>query len=184
MALVFKHFWYSYAVLQHNEFWRQNCCPGFIPTGNSIHSYVKCICEVGLPLWLSGKESTYSAEDLGLIPGSGRSCGEENGNPLQYSWLGTKSWTQLSDNTGKIGEVFFNKVEHHLKVVAVGKGKIYCFVKICLLLLYLHVCECTLGVNSFLSVSHLGASVSHLGVFKRIMQPYQARLLSSMQLLT
>ena len=29
----------------------------------------------------------YSAEDPGLIPGSGRSPGEGNGNPLQYSCL-------------------------------------------------------------------------------------------------
>ena len=29
----------------------------------------------------------YSAGDLGSIPGSGRSSGEENGNPLQYSCL-------------------------------------------------------------------------------------------------
>ena len=41
----------------------------------------------GLPRWLSGKESTRKAGDLGLIPGSGRSPGEENGNPLRYSWL-------------------------------------------------------------------------------------------------
>ena len=26
--------------------------------------------------------------DMGLIPGSGRSLGEGNGNPLQYSYLG------------------------------------------------------------------------------------------------
>ena len=25
--------------------------------------------------------------DAGLIPGSGRSCGRGNGNPLQYSYL-------------------------------------------------------------------------------------------------
>ena len=29
-----------------------------------------------------------NAGDMGSIPGSGRSSGEENGNPLQYSWLG------------------------------------------------------------------------------------------------
>ena len=28
------------------------------------------------------------AEDVGSIPGSGRSLGEGNGNPLQYSCLG------------------------------------------------------------------------------------------------
>ena len=32
-----------------------------------------------------GKESACSAGDLGLIPGLGRSPGEGNGNPLQYS---------------------------------------------------------------------------------------------------
>ena len=34
-----------------------------------------------------GKVSACSAGDLGLIPGSGRSPGEGNGNPLQYSCL-------------------------------------------------------------------------------------------------
>ena len=31
--------------------------------------------------------SAYNVGDLGLIPGSGRSPGEGNGNPLQYSCL-------------------------------------------------------------------------------------------------
>ena len=58
-----------------------------------------------------------NAADLGSIPGSGRSPGEGNGNPLQYSCLEnpmdggawwatvhgvTKSWTRLSDLTFKI----------------------------------------------------------------------------------
>ena len=34
-----------------------------------------------------GKESTCNAADLGLIPGLGRSPGERNSNPLQYSCL-------------------------------------------------------------------------------------------------
>ena len=45
----------------------------------------------GLPWWLSGKESSCSARDagdVGSIPGSGKSPGEGNGNPLQYSCLG------------------------------------------------------------------------------------------------
>ena len=41
----------------------------------------------GLPQWLSGKESACNAEDMGLIPGSGRSPGGGKGNPLQYSCL-------------------------------------------------------------------------------------------------
>ena len=34
-----------------------------------------------------GKASAYKEADLGSIPGSGRSSGERNGNPLQYSCL-------------------------------------------------------------------------------------------------
>ena len=34
-----------------------------------------------------GKESACNAGDPGLIPGLGRSPGEENSNPLQYSCL-------------------------------------------------------------------------------------------------
>ena len=64
------------------------------------------------------EESACSAGDAGnvdLIPGSGRSPGVGNGNPLQYSCRGefpgqrilgallvqgiTKSWTQLSTHT-------------------------------------------------------------------------------------
>ena len=33
------------------------------------------------------KACACNAGDVGLIPGSGRSCGEENGNSLQYSCL-------------------------------------------------------------------------------------------------
>ena len=44
----------------------------------------------GLPPWLSGKELVCNARDAGdadSIPGSGRSPGEGNGNPLEYSCL-------------------------------------------------------------------------------------------------
>ena len=41
----------------------------------------------GPPWWLRWQEFTYSAGDLGSIPGSGRSPGEGNGSPLQYSCL-------------------------------------------------------------------------------------------------
>ena len=44
-------------------------------------------CMITHTKWLSGKESTVKQE-TGLIPGSGRSPGEGNGNPLQYSCLG------------------------------------------------------------------------------------------------
>ena len=35
----------------------------------------------------ASKESACNVGDLGLIPGLGRSPGEEIGYPLQYSWL-------------------------------------------------------------------------------------------------
>ena len=41
----------------------------------------------GFPGGSAGKESTCNVEDLGLIPGSGRSPGEGKGYPLQYSDL-------------------------------------------------------------------------------------------------
>ena len=42
---------------------------------------------IGLPKWLSSKESACNAGDVGSIPGSGRSAGEGIGYPLQYSCL-------------------------------------------------------------------------------------------------
>ena len=39
------------------------------------------------PGGLDGKESACNVEDLGSIPGWGRSLGEGNGNPFQYSCL-------------------------------------------------------------------------------------------------
>ena len=42
----------------------------------------------GVPRWLSGKEPACNVGDVDLISGSGRSPGQGNGNPLQYSCLG------------------------------------------------------------------------------------------------
>ena len=42
---------------------------------------------LGFPGGSEGTASAYNAGDLGSIPGSGRSPGEGNGNPLQYSCL-------------------------------------------------------------------------------------------------
>ena len=81
-----------------------------------VKSYSFCLFPsdlfcVGFPGSSDGKESACKTGDLGLIPGSGRSPGEGNGNPLQYSclensmdrepWRATlhgvaKSWTWLS----------------------------------------------------------------------------------------
>ena len=67
----------------------------------TLHSRMSGSRWVITPLWLSGswrsflynscgsdgKASAYNVGDPGLIPGSGRSSGEGNGNPLQYSCL-------------------------------------------------------------------------------------------------
>ena len=72
----------------------------------------------------NGKASACNVGDPGLIPGSGRSPGEGNGNPLQYSCLKnfmdreacratvhgvTKSQTRLSNFTLTLTHYFANK---------------------------------------------------------------------------
>ena len=67
---------------------------------------------MGFPGGSEIKASACNVGDWGSIPGLGRSPGEGNGNPLQYSCLEnpmdggawwatihgiTKNWTQLSD---------------------------------------------------------------------------------------
>ena len=42
---------------------------------------------VDFPGGSDGKASAYNVEDLDSVPGSRRSSGEGNGNPLQYSCL-------------------------------------------------------------------------------------------------
>ena len=46
-----------------------------------------CCFHWGFPRGSDGKASAYNEGDLGSNTGSGRSPGEENGNPLQYSCL-------------------------------------------------------------------------------------------------
>ena len=45
------------------------------------------VVQMGFSGGSGGKESACNAGDSSLIPGLGRSPGEENGNPLQYSFL-------------------------------------------------------------------------------------------------
>ena len=57
-----------------------------------IENYViyACLSVAGLPWclrWLKKKKSASNAGDSGLIPGLGRSPGEGDGYPLQYSCL-------------------------------------------------------------------------------------------------
>ena len=69
----------------------------------NLMSYCAPIKGLSFPSGSPGKEYTCNVGDLGLIPGLGRSPGEGNGYPLQYSGLEnskdcivhgiTKSWT-------------------------------------------------------------------------------------------
>ena len=82
---------------------------------------------MGFPGGSDGKESACNVGDLDLIPGSGRSPGGRNGNPLQYSCLGNpmargawratvhgiaKSQTQPSTFTSLIFLIENSKYKH------------------------------------------------------------------------
>ena len=60
-------------------------------------------------LWVSsdGKEAVCNAGNSGLIPGLGRSPGERNGNPLQYSCLENSmdrgSWWAIAHGSQRLG---------------------------------------------------------------------------------
>ena len=69
---------------------------------------------MGFPGGSDGEESACNAEDLGSIPGLGRSPGGGHGNPLQYSCqenphgqrslVGFNPWGHKeSDMTGRLG---------------------------------------------------------------------------------
>ena len=53
----------------------------------SINQFDMISKVVGLPRWLSGKESSCNEGNVGSVPRSGRSPGGGNDNPLQYSCL-------------------------------------------------------------------------------------------------
>ena len=56
-----------------------------------------------------GKESTCNAGDLGSIPGFGRSPGEGNGNPLQYSCL--EYWQDMDRGARGVQSSFHKELE-------------------------------------------------------------------------
>ena len=62
----------------------------------------------GFPGGSDGKESACNAGDLGSIPGLGRSPGEENGNPLQYSCLENS----MAEEPGRLQPMGLQRVTH------------------------------------------------------------------------
>ena len=100
----------------------QHVLSNFIEIGKKVSIVLIFVNLIKLIIWgfpgsSVSEESACSAGDLGLIPGWGRSPGEGNGNPLQYSCLenpmpeeprrlhlwGRKSQTQPS-----------NEAHHHI----------------------------------------------------------------------
>ena len=102
----------KYACSLEGKLWQTH---SFLPT--KVHTVKDMVFPVVIYSFPGGSEDKVSAcseGDLGLIPGSGRSPGEGNGNPLQYSCLENpmdggawwaavhrvaKSQTRLSDFT-------------------------------------------------------------------------------------
>ena len=67
--------------------------------------------KIGLPRWLSGKESTCNASatgDMGSVPGSGRSPGGGHDNPLQCSCLENP----MEEEPGGLQPVGSQRVRH------------------------------------------------------------------------
>ena len=64
-------YWYMWLLSTRN-----------VVTTTELNFEFNLISIVGLPQWLSGKESASSAGDMGPIPGSERSPGGGNGHPL------------------------------------------------------------------------------------------------------
>ena len=62
---------------------------------------------LGFPHSTVGKESACKEGDQGLIPGSGRSPGEGNGNPIQYSCMESPmdkgAWQAIVYGVTKVG---------------------------------------------------------------------------------
>ena len=126
---------------------------------NNISLYV----QIGLPWWLSGKESACNSGatgDVGSIPGSGRPLGGGHGNPLQYSclenpmdrgaWQATvhrvaKSWTWLKQLS--------THAHTHVQVI-------FC----------LFVCQWTLGCFHVLTIVNNAAINKSVQIFIQILK--------------
>ena len=68
-------------------FRRGNTCTPVADSCQCMEKPLQYCKVISLRLKKKKKESAFNAGDLGSIPGLGRSHGERNGNPLQYSCL-------------------------------------------------------------------------------------------------
>ena len=89
---------------------------------------------MGFPGGSAGKESTLNVGNLGSVPGLGRSPGEGNSYPLQYSGLENsmdcmvhavaKKWTRLSDSRFHSGASLTAQTVRNLPVMLGDSGSV------------------------------------------------------------
>ena len=76
---------------------------------------------LAFPRSSGSKESACNAGDLGSIPGSGKSPGEGNGNPLQYSCLENPmdrgAWWATVHGVARIGHDLVSKSPSQLSII-------------------------------------------------------------------
>ena len=77
---ILRYILWGYIITCRNTKWNTSACKLLYAT-----DYLKLYIQLVFPGGSDGKASAYNAGDLGSIPGSGRSPGEGNGNPFQYS---------------------------------------------------------------------------------------------------
>ena len=81
------------------------------------------ISHTGFPGGSDGKESVYDVGDPASTSGSGRSSGEGNGYPLQYSCLGNSmdrgTWLATVHGVAKIQTQLTQYLIHRSRVISV-----------------------------------------------------------------
>ena len=112
-------------VYLYHWFFSVYCCIVFLCADipySSIHQL-----NGGFPHSSVSKESAWNAGDLVSIPGLGRSLGEGNGNPLQYSCLKNPmergAWQATVHGVARVGHDLVTKPpshHHHLKDICVA----------------------------------------------------------------
>ena len=103
MNCALKYIYLAYLQeMPQKEKTGSNCSEGFT-IWPDVNEYFK-----GFSGCSGGKESTCSAGDTSLIPGSGRSPGERTGYPLQYSWASLVA--QLAKNPPTMRETWIRSL--------------------------------------------------------------------------
>ena len=82
---------------------------------------------LGFPGGSDSKESACDVGDLGSIPGSGRSPGEGNGNPLQYSRLENPMDRFMAGyGVARVGHNLVTKLQLLLLLIILSSMKVAC----------------------------------------------------------